>query len=106
MKFRDYKELVESLTIGKQLPDAIYVHETALDAVPLELAAHPARAVAALGLDQKERNVVKFFKRDHKIALLNYQRFFEDAYPALDHSYQPRHLFCFQRRFNTYLTQA
>jgi hypothetical protein len=87
MEFRYYKELVSTILIGKQLPDAVYVHKTALDVVPLELAAHLARSVASLGLDDKEWNVVKFFKRDHKVALLNYSRFFEDAYPALDHAY-------------------
>jgi DNA phosphorothioation-associated putative methyltransferase len=87
MDFQTYKKLVNSILVGKQLPDAIYVHQTTLDAVPLELAAHLARAVAALGVDTQEWNIVKFFKRDHKVALLNYPRFFEDAYPALDHAY-------------------
>ena len=87
MEFRDYKELVKTISVGKQLPDAVYVHTAALDTVPLELAAHVARAVAALELDRKEWNIVKFFKRDHKVALLNYPRFFEDTYPALDHAY-------------------
>ena len=86
MEFRSYKELVNSLSIGKQLPDAVYVHESALDEVPLELAAHVARAIAALELDRKEWNIVKLFKRD-KVTLLNYPRFFEDAYPALEHAY-------------------
>src|SRR5690242_16834456 len=87
MEFRDYKELVAQISIGKQLPDAVYVHTSALDAVPLELAAHVARAVAALELDKKEWNLIKFYKRDHKIALLSYPRFFDEAYPALEHAY-------------------
>jgi hypothetical protein len=87
MEFRSYKELVNLLSIGKQLPDAVYVHTSALDKVPLELAAHVARAVAALELDRKEWNVIKFFKRDHKVTLLSYPGFFDDAYPALDHAY-------------------
>ena len=87
MEFRSYKELAHILTVGKQLPDAVYVHTSALDTVPLELAAHIARAVTALELDQKEWNIVKFFKRDHKVALLNYPRFFDDTYPALEHAY-------------------
>ena len=87
MEFRSYKELVNTLSIGKQLPDAVYLHERALDTIPLELAADLARSVAALGLDNKEWNVIKFFRRDHKIALLNYPHFFEDAYPALEHAY-------------------
>jgi len=65
----------------------VYLHESALDTIPLELAAHLARSVAALGLNNKEWNLIKFFKRDHKVALLNYPRFFEDAYPALVHAY-------------------
>jgi hypothetical protein len=87
VEFRDYKELVKTVTIGKQLPDAVYVHTSALETVPLELAAHVARAVAALELDRKEWNVIKFFKRDHKVTLLNYPGFLEDAYPTLDHAY-------------------
>lgn len=87
MEFRDYKEMVKTISVGKQLPDAVYVHTSALDTVALELAAHVARAVAALELDQKEWNIVKFFKRDHKVTLLNYPRFFEDAYPALEHAF-------------------
>ncbi len=87
MEFRHYKELVNAISLGKQLPDAVYVHRTVLDVVPPELMAHLARSVAALGLEDKDWNVVKFFKRDHKVALLNYPRFFEDAYPALDYVY-------------------
>lgn len=87
MNFQSYKTLVSTISVGKQLPDAIYLHETALDTLPVELAAHVARATATLGLDRKEWNILKFFKRDHKVALLNYPRFFEDAYPALDHAY-------------------
>lgn len=87
MDFRSYRNFVNAISTGKQLPDAVYLHTAALDAVPIELAAHVARAVAALELDRKEWNIIKFFKRDHKIALLNYPRFFEDAYPALDRSY-------------------
>jgi DNA phosphorothioation-associated putative methyltransferase len=87
MDFRGYRELVNAISVGKQLPDAVYVHTSALDVVPLELAAHLARTVAALELDRKEWNVVKFLKRDHKITLLNYPRFFEDPYPALESAY-------------------
>ncbi|MBI4525935.1 MAG: hypothetical protein HY695_19230 [Deltaproteobacteria bacterium] len=87
MEFWHYKKLVNAISLGKQLPDAVYIHRTALDAVPPELMAHLARSATALGLEDRDWNVVKFFKRDHKVALLNYPRFFEDAYPALDHAY-------------------
>jgi DNA phosphorothioation-associated putative methyltransferase len=87
MEFRQYRSIVGSLPIGKNLPDAVYLHETALGEVPLELAAHLARAVAQLGLDKKDWNVVKFYKRDHKITLLHYPGFFDDPYPALNRAY-------------------
>jgi DNA phosphorothioation-associated putative methyltransferase len=87
MEFRRYKELVSCIPVGKQLPDAVYLHRSALDLIPLELGAHLAKSVASLGLDDKEWNLVKFLKRDHKVALLNYPRFFEDAYPAIAYSY-------------------
>jgi hypothetical protein len=87
MEFTHYKELVKTISVGKELPDAVYVHQVALDSVPIELAAHLARVVVSLKLDKKQWNIVKFFKRDHKVALLNYPRFFEDAYPALEHAY-------------------
>src|SRR5690349_17155146 len=87
MEFQLYKEIVKTLSVGKNLPDAVYVHETALDRVPLELAAHLARTVTSLGLDKKEWNLVKFFKRDHKVTLLHYPRFFDDAYPTLERAF-------------------
>ena len=55
--------------------------------MPLELAAHLARVIVSLKLDKKEWNLVKFFKRDYKVALLNYPGFFDDAYPALERAY-------------------
>jgi DNA phosphorothioation-associated putative methyltransferase len=87
MDFRRYQELVKTISVGKHLPDAIYLHETALDTVAPELLAHLARAIEALSLGAKEWQVVKFHKRDHKITLLEYPRFLEDAYPALMRAY-------------------
>lgn len=72
---------------GKQLPDAVYLHESALHLLPPVLGAQLARTVVDMALDDKGWNIVKFFKRDHKITLLNYPGFFHDAYPALDHAY-------------------
>jgi len=43
MEFKNYKELVAKISVGKQLPDAAYIHQTALHEIPLELAAHVAR---------------------------------------------------------------
>jgi DNA phosphorothioation-associated putative methyltransferase len=85
--FRVYKGLVNQISVGKQLPGAIYLHRTALDSVPLQLVAHLARAVEGLGLKDKEWNLIKFLRCDHKVTLMNYPRFFDDAYPELHHAY-------------------
>ena len=86
MEFQAYQKLVNAISIGKQLPDAIYLHESALKLLPHALSTHVARAVVDLGLDEEHWNIVKFFKRDHKIALLSYPSFFEDSYPSLHQS--------------------
>jgi len=64
MEFRDYKELVKAIPVGKHLPDAVYVHESALNTVPTPLAAHLVRAITELKLAENDWNIVKFFKRD------------------------------------------
>jgi len=87
MEFREYKELVKSIPLGKQLPDAVYLHESALSALPPKLGKRMARAVIDLGLDEEDWNIIKFFKRDHKFTLLSYPSFYENAYPALHHSF-------------------
>ena len=87
MKFAEYKKLVSSIPYGKSLPDSIYIHESAIDILPKQLGAHFARAIIDLELDDKNWNILKFFKRDHKVALLNYPDFFDDSYPALYTSY-------------------
>jgi len=86
MEFRVYKELVKAIPVGKQLPDAVYLHESALELLPRELGKHMARAVVDLGLDEEDWNIIKFFKRDHKLALLSYPSFFEESYPPLHQS--------------------
>jgi len=87
MEFRDYKDLVAAIPLGKRLPDAVYLHESALPSLPAVLAQTLASAIVQFDLDDQEWNIVKFFRRDYKIALLNYPDFFEDAYPSLHTSY-------------------
>ena len=87
MEFPEFKELVKQIPLGKQLPDAVYIHESALRELPQRLGAHLAQAVIDLDLEDKDWNVLKFFKRDHKITLLDYPDFEDEAYPPLHHSY-------------------
>ena len=37
MEFIDYKKLVQSIQVGKKLPDAIYLHQSLLKELPISL---------------------------------------------------------------------
>lgn len=87
MNFLDYKALVKKIQIGKQLPDAIYIHNTALSEIPSELAAVTFKIADALKIPDDVWNLVKFYKQDFKVALLNYPGFETESYPALHQSY-------------------
>ena len=87
MEFLEYKSLVQSLAIGKQLPDAVYVHRSALESVPSALTALASRVANALKIPDNEWNVLKLGKRDFKITYLNYPQFDDYAYPSLHECY-------------------
>ncbi len=87
MDFSEYKKLVNSIVIGKKLPDSIYLHESAIDTLPKLLGAHFAREIINLELDDEDWNILKFSKRNHKVTLLNYPDFFDASYPILHTSY-------------------
>ena len=82
MKFAAYKAAVDALPIGKRLPDAVYLHESALGSASGELTAFTSR-VAAEYADDFSWNVAKYFRRDFKISLLAYPTFLDESYPAL-----------------------
>lgn len=87
MDFITYKSLVTSLTHGKKLPDAIYLHQCSLGQVDEILADLTLRIASALKIEDGEWNIVKYYKRDYKLALLNYPTFFDYAYPSLHTSF-------------------
>lgn len=87
MEFRDFKELVGGITVGKQLPDAVYLHESAIDALPEKLGKLTSSIAKALNIQPDEWNVIKFYKRDFKLALLHYPDFDNYCYPALKTSH-------------------
>ena len=87
MDFRKYKELVSSISVGKQLPDAVYLHESAAQHIADLLLEFLAKASAEHDVPPDDWNVIKLYKRDFKIALLFYPDFFSDSYPALHRSY-------------------
>ena len=87
MEFLIDKKLVSGISTGKNLPDSIYVHESALEAVPVPLTELVLKIATALKIPDDGWNILKFYKRDYKVAFLSYPSFEGDSYPALQHSY-------------------
>jgi hypothetical protein len=83
MKFVEYRDHIKSLKQGKQLPTAIYLHRTAIDSViPNTLVNLIFDSIEKLNITEPW-NLLKLYKRDFKITLLNYPDFDTYAYPAL-----------------------
>lgn len=86
MDFSKFKTLVGQIKVGKQLPDAVYTHISAISSLPNDLALTVVRIAAALKITNDSWNVIKFYKRDFKLTLLNYPNFESDSYPSLHQS--------------------
>ena len=87
MNFEKYKDFISSVSIGKQLPDSVYVHNSAVSEIPEELTLVLDKIAAALKIPSTAWNILKLYKRDFKVAFLNYPEFDSYSYPALNHSY-------------------
>lgn len=87
MDFKQYKQLVSELTIGKKLPDAIYVHKSQVKSLPKVLTSLTVKAAEAFKIRGVSWNIVKFQKRDFKLSYLSYPDFDNYAYPALKRSH-------------------
>ncbi|PKI12739.1 DNA phosphorothioation-associated putative methyltransferase [Colwellia sp. 12G3] len=86
MNAEQFKELVNSLTVGKKLPDSIYFHKDAFTDVPEVLSKFIKIVAKALKVDDDNWNLIKVFRKDFRLSLLNYPMFIEDSYPALEQS--------------------
>jgi len=84
MEFTEYRNAVMSIKIGKKLPDSIYVHESAFSNLPDKLASLTLNTLDQFNIKDNSWNIVKFYKKDYKIAYLNYPEFEEHSYPALN----------------------
>ncbi|MBA6357901.1 MULTISPECIES: hypothetical protein [unclassified Colwellia] len=83
MKFVEYREQVKSLQHGKKLPTAIYLHRSAIESVLSDtLLSYILDTINKLNITE-QWNLLKLYKRDFKITLLNYPDFDTYAYPAL-----------------------
>jgi DNA phosphorothioation-associated putative methyltransferase len=87
MDFKKFSSLVKSVASGKHLPEAIYIHKSAFELLPNELSQFILRVAAALKIGSENWNLLKLYKRDFKISLLNYPDFETDSYPSLHTSF-------------------
>lgn len=86
MNFTDYRDLVNALTVGKHLPDAIYVHVSAISEIPYNLAEFTLILSDQFNIDVGGWNVLKYYRKDFKISFLHYPDFDDYAYPKLETS--------------------
>lgn len=87
MDYKDFSTLVKQISLGKQLPDAVYVHESAIHTIPEALSLLISKVAAALKIQKSEWNLLKLYKRDFKISLLHYPEFDTASYPILHASF-------------------
>jgi DNA phosphorothioation-associated putative methyltransferase len=84
-----FKTACQTSAIGKQLPDALYVHHSAIDQLDLYLQACDRLARTYLERDLDHTlTIVKFSKVKLAISYLHYPEFDTDAHPALQTSTQ------------------
>ncbi|MCF7519381.1 DNA phosphorothioation-associated putative methyltransferase [Pseudoalteromonas sp. L21] len=86
MNAEQFADLAKQIKVGKKLPDAIYFHKEAFKDTPPILVNVINNIAKALKIDDDEWNLVKVFKNEFRISLLNYPNFFEDSYPCLTKS--------------------
>ena len=63
---------MKEIKTGKQLPDSVYVHESAIGLVPPVLTTLVLKIADALKIPDDQWNIIKFYKRDFKVAFLAY----------------------------------
>lgn len=86
VNFEEYQRLVETLSIGKRLPQAVYLHKSALGEISTELSIFAVKLARIFKLDETEWDVVKFYRKDFKVSYLAYPTFLEYPYPPLKSS--------------------
>ena len=87
MIFSEFTALVKTIKVGKHLPEAIYLHKSALDYLPEDLNKLIPKVTNALKIESRRWQLLKLSKRDFKLSLLSYPTFTEEPYPPLAHSW-------------------
>ncbi len=67
MDDNQFLELVAQVKIGKQLPEAIYLHKDAFSALPTALTKFIPAVAKALNLPDEQWNLVKLFKHGNRM---------------------------------------
>ena len=83
MDFLTYRDIIKDLSIGKTLPDSIYIHKSALDNLPETLAKLISSTAKQFDISENDWSIIKLYRKDYKITYLNYPDFDEISYPAL-----------------------
>ncbi len=86
MNFDEYQKLVEIQSIGKKLPQAIYLHKSALKGISPALSEFAVKLAKIFKLDPIRWDLIKFHRRDFKVSYLSYPTFLDYPYPALHSS--------------------
>ncbi|MGF1768613.1 DNA phosphorothioation-associated putative methyltransferase [Enterovibrio makurazakiensis] len=86
MDSAQFQKLVAEATAGKHLPDALYLHKDAFDALPSSLSSFVHNVAKALKINEDDWHIVKLGKHDFRLSLLSYPTFYTDAYPSLKQS--------------------
>jgi DNA phosphorothioation-associated putative methyltransferase len=86
MDATQFYKLMKQIEVGKKLPDAIYLHESALDAIPPKLATIINAVGKALKIRSEDWNLIKLSRKSFSMSLLHYPTFFEESYPSLKQS--------------------
>ena len=79
---QDIDEAIRSSPVGKTVPDAFYVHVSALSTLPPVLRVYEGCAQVLVGT-VVDATIVKLQRVDRKVAYLSYPQFDRAAHPAL-----------------------
>ncbi len=86
MDFLTYRDIIKDLSIGKRLPDSVYLHKSALKHLPEALQLLVSGTANQFNISERNWSIIKFYKKDYKITYLDYPDFDYISYPALKQS--------------------
>lgn len=87
MTYKQFISLVNAVRFGKRLPDAVYLHKSAIDLLPSRLLQFIKFQIINHDLADKDWDILKLSKTSFRISLLHYPHFYDDPYPELQKSY-------------------